>query len=102
MALITYPEKRLKELEGIENFIKETIGCRIESIKPPGILDGGDVLEVDSTIYVGLGTRTNEEGLRQLAEVFGPLGANVVGVQLGKVLHLKTAITTLPGGRFIG
>jgi len=30
----------------------------------PGPLDGGDVLEVGSRVYVGLGGRTNADGLR--------------------------------------
>ncbi len=32
-------------------------------IEPPGTLDGGDVLLIGSTIYVGDSTRTNAEGI---------------------------------------
>ena len=42
-------------------------GYRVERIDEPGTLDGGDVLKVGSTVYVGLRDRTNEAGARQLA-----------------------------------
>ena len=37
------------------------------AIAAPGTLDGGDVLRLGRTLYVGLSTRTNEDGARQLA-----------------------------------
>ena len=65
-ALITRPgnEARTGEIEGIENFLKEKIGCSIKQIQAPGTLDGGDVLKVGNIIYVGKSARTNEEGIR--------------------------------------
>lgn len=77
-------------------------GYRVERIVEPGTLDGGDVLKVDSTIYVGIGGRTNAEGVEQLRSWFEPLGAKVVGVPVTKVLHLKSAVTALPDGTVIG
>lgn len=77
-------------------------GYRVERIVEPGTLDGGDVLKVDSTIYVGIGGRTNAEGVEQLRAAFEPLGAKVVGVPVTKVLHLKSAVTALPDGTVIG
>ena len=70
----------------------------------PGTLDGGDVLKVGDTIYVGSGGRTNADGLRQLRNILGPLGATVIAVPgpLRKVLHLKSAVTALPDGTVIG
>jgi N-dimethylarginine dimethylaminohydrolase len=38
-----------------------------EHIEAPGTLDGGDVLEHGGTVWVGLGGRTNEAGMAQLA-----------------------------------
>jgi dimethylargininase len=77
-------------------------GYRIVTIAEPGTLDGGDVLKVGDTIYVGRGGRTNEAGIAQVAAAFGPLGATVVTVPLTKVLHLKSAVTALPDGTVIG
>jgi dimethylargininase len=75
-------------------------GFDIRRVEAPGTLDGGDVLKVGDTIYVGLSGRTNLEGVRQLA---GHLeGAAVVAVPVTKVLHLKSAVTALPDGTVIG
>ncbi|MEQ1873096.1 MAG: dimethylargininase [Ilumatobacteraceae bacterium] len=79
-----------------------SFGYRTVSIEAPGTLDGGDVLKVGNTIYVGRGGRTNEEGIAQLAEAFEPLGAKVMTVPLSKVLHLKSAVTALPDGTIVG
>jgi dimethylargininase len=77
-------------------------GYRVHHITEPGTLDGGDVLKVGSTIYVGLTGRTNAVAVEQLAEHLAPLGATVVPVPTTKVLHLKSAVTALPDGRVIG
>lgn len=77
-------------------------GYREVVIEAPGTLDGGDVLKVGDTIYVGNGGRTNQAGIAQLAAAFEPLGATVVTVPLNKVLHLKSAVTALPDGTIIG
>jgi dimethylargininase len=58
-----------------------------------GHVDGGDVLRIGSTLYVGLSTRTNAEGLRALAAIVGPLGFEVVEAELRDCLHLKTGAT---------
>ena len=80
----------------------EALGYRCVPIIAPGTLDGGDVLKVGDTVYVGLGGRTNAEGIAQLAAAFEPLGAKVVTVPITKVLHLKSAVTALPDGTIIG
>ena len=77
-------------------------GYRVRHITDPGTLDGGDVLKVGSTVYVGLTGRTNAAAADQLAAFLGPLGATVVPVPTTKVLHLKSAVTALPDGRVIG
>ena len=43
------------------------------SIEPPGKIEGGDLVWLDQTrCAVGLGYRTNQEGIRQLREMLGP------------------------------
>jgi len=43
------------------------------TITAPGTVEGGDFIWLDDkTAAVGLGTRTNEEGIRQLVELLGP------------------------------
>jgi dimethylargininase len=53
---------------------------KLAHITAPGSLEGGDVLRVDRTLYVGLSTRTNAEGLRQLAAILAPHNYKVVAV----------------------
>ena len=60
---------------------------------PAGILDGGDVLRIGDRLYVGQSSRTDAAGTRALAELVAPLGYEVVPVELGRCLHLKTAVT---------
>lgn len=77
-------------------------GYRIARITAPGTLDGGDVLKIGRTVYVGLGGRTNAEGIAQLRDLLTPLGAAVIAVPVHRVLHLKSAVTALPDGTVIG
>lgn len=77
------------------------LGLHAVRITEPGTLDGGDVLQVGRTMYVGLGARTNAEGVRQMREAVQPLGRRVIPVRLIDVLHLKSAVTALPDGTFL-
>ncbi|MFF7702415.1 dimethylargininase [Streptomyces lydicus] len=80
----------------------EALGCSVNEIRSPGTLDGGDILKIGDTVYVGRGGRTNADGVRQLRSAFEPLGARVVAVPVSRVLHLKSAVTALPDGTVIG
>jgi dimethylargininase len=103
VAVISLPgaESRRPEIEAAER-AAAGLGLTIERITLPGTLDGGDVLKVGSTVYVGQGGRTNAEGIAQLAAHLEPRGATVVTVPISKVLHLKSAVTALPDGTVIG
>ena len=78
------------------------LGLPVGRITEPGRLDGGDVLKVGTTVYVGRSARTDEEGIRQLRELVEPDGLRVVAVPVSKVLHLKSGVTALPDGTVIG
>ena len=103
VAVIARPgaDERKPEVAAAADTIA-SLGYRLVRIEAPGTLDGGDVLKVGDTIYVGRGGRTNAEGIAQLAAAFEPLGATVVTVPITKVLHLKSAVTALPDGTVIG
>ncbi len=102
-AVIARPgaDERKPETADAEKTI-EQLGYTINRITAPGTLDGGDVLKIGNTVYVGRGGRTNDEGIAQLRSVLAPLGAQVVPVPLTRVLHLKSAVTALPDGTVIG
>jgi dimethylargininase len=103
VAVITNPgsDSRKPETAAVEESVRE-LGCRTERITAPGTLDGGDVLKIGDTVYVGRGGRTNQAGIDQFAAIVEPLGATVVAVDVRKVLHLKSAVTALPDGTVIG
>ncbi|HEY4331021.1 MAG TPA: N(G),N(G)-dimethylarginine dimethylaminohydrolase [Ilumatobacteraceae bacterium] len=103
VAVIARPgaDSRKPETAEAEKVV-ESLGYSINRIRPPGTLDGGDVLKIGDTIYVGRGGRTNADGIRQLRAILTPIGATVIAVPLTKVLHLKSAVTALPDGTVIG
>lgn len=67
----------------------------LHRIEPPGTLDGGDVLSVGRRVYVGLSSRTNADGARQLEAILQPLGYTVDRIAIAACLHLKSAVTAL-------
>jgi len=92
--------RRRGEAVAAEQAVRE-LGLRVEHVKEPGTLDGGDVLQVGSTLYVGRGGRTNGEGINQLRRHVASRGRSVVPVPLREVLHLKSAVTALPDGTIV-
>jgi dimethylargininase len=102
-AVLTSPgaESRQAEVAAVRETVA-SLGLELSEITQPGTLDGGDVLKVGSTVYVGRGGRTNAEGIRQLRAIVSPLGYSVIAVPVEKVLHLKSGVTALPDGTVIG
>ena len=102
LAVLTRPgaPARRAEVAGVAQTVR-SLGLRTACIEEPGVLEGGDVLQVGDTVYMGRGGRTNGEGIRQLRSLLAPLGRTVVAVPLGNVLHLKSAVTALPDGTFL-
>jgi dimethylargininase len=102
LAVLTRPgaPARRPEIPGVAQAVGG-LGLRTAAIEEPGTLEGGDVLQVGRTVYVGRGDRTNGDGIRQLRSLLAPLGRTVIAVPLGDVLHLKSAVTALPDGTFL-
>jgi dimethylargininase len=92
------PERR-PEVAGTAKAVRD-LGLAVRTIDEPGTLDGGDVLRVGETVYVGRSARTNDEGIAQLAAALP--AKKIVSVGLTGVLHLKSAVTALPDGTLIG
>jgi len=60
-----------------------------------GHLDGGDVLRIGRTLYVGNSSRTDRNGFEALRQVADRLGWHVIEVPVRGCLHFKTAATYL-------
>lgn len=73
----------------------------IESINDPGTLEGGDVMMVGTTFYVGLSDRTNASGIEQFRSIVGKYDYSVIQVPLGDILHLKTGVSYLEGNMLL-
>jgi dimethylargininase len=95
VAVVTRPgaEARRGEIEPVATALAAARSLR--RIEPPGTLDGGDVLVVGRTLYVGRSRRTNQDGIDQLAAIATEGGYGTVAVDVDRVLHLKSAVSLL-------
>lgn len=73
----------------------------IELIQPPGTLEPGDVMMVGSHYYIGLSSRTDIDGARQLITILEKYGMTGSIIKLGKMLHLKTGVSYLEHHKFV-
>jgi len=64
-------------------------------MKEPATVDGGDILRLGKTLYVGLSTRSDVAGIAALEALVRPYGYDVRAVRLSGCLHLKSAATLL-------
>jgi dimethylargininase len=74
---------------------------RLRYLREPATLDGGDVLRVGRTLFVGLSQRTNAEAVKQLAPEVEPFGYRVSPVPVRGCLHLKSAASWLGTDRVL-
>lgn len=74
----------------------------LERIELPATIEGGDILRIDHRLFAGLSSRTNAEGVRQLAAVLAPYGYEVFPVRVTGCLHLKSAVTFIGRNTLLG
>src|SRR5712691_5053327 len=63
----------------------------LKFLTEPATLDGGDVLRVGRSVFVGLSRRTNRDGIDQLGDLLRPYDYQVQPVEVRGCLHLKSA-----------
>lgn len=63
----------------------------LKFLTEPATLDGGDVMRVDRSLFVGLSHRTNRDGIAQLDELLQPYGYRVYAIGVQGCLHFKSA-----------
>lgn len=102
LAILTSPgtPSRANEPAGIEPELRKH-RAEVARIEPPATLDGGDVLRVGRTLFVGSTGRTNAAGIESLTRLAGRHGYDVRPVPVTGCLHLKTACTALPDGTLL-
>lgn len=93
---------RLSEPNAMANLFAQLDIPILGSIETPGMMEGGDVVWLDSkTVAIGVTYRTNSDGIRQFRELVAPAGVDVVEVPMvhwdgpAAVLHLMSIISML-------
>jgi dimethylargininase len=98
LAVMTHPGAASRRPE-VETVAEALAPYRpLQRMTPPATLDGGDVLRIGRTLYVGRSTRTNEAGIEQLHSFVEPHGYAVRAVPVDYSLHLKGTCSHLGGG----
>lgn len=102
VAVVTRPgaPSRRGEEDAVAAALQKFYG-RLESLRAPGTLEGGDVFRAGDRFYVGLSARTNEDGARQFTEILRRYGYEAIPVPLRDVLHLKTGVSYLEHNRLL-
>jgi dimethylargininase len=98
LAIITRPGAESRRAETLSMAALLAGFRKLTYIQAPATLDGGDVLVVGRTLYVGRSGRSNPAGIAQLAKAVEPHGYAVAAVELKGCLHLKTAATLVAPG----
>ena len=62
----------------------------LKFLPPQTSLEGGDVIRIGRTLFVGVSTRTNREGVTALQSIFQPYHYEVRPVEVTGCLHLTT------------
>lgn len=97
-AILSRPgaDTREGEAQHMEAALREHGDVHV--MQAPSTLDGGDVLLIDDTFYVGVTARTNRAGFEEFRDVVKKHGYKAVAVPLEGGLHLKTEVTEpVPG-----
>jgi dimethylargininase len=75
----------------------------VAQIFAPGTVDGGDVCQTDDHFLVGISSRTNEVGARQLTRLLADLQctSSIVDIRGSRLLHLKSGLSYLGDNRMV-
>lgn len=99
---------RQKEPEMISKYFKSLNIPIIGKISPPGKLEGGDIVWIDNrTVAVGVGYRSNLEGIAQLKEILSDDVDEIIPVHLphwtgpSDCLHLMSNISPIDRDLFL-
>lgn len=102
VALLTRPgaESRRGEVAAVAAALEGRFP--VVHVAAPATLDGGDVLQMGGTVFVGRSSRTNDAGIDAVRAVASQAGLAVVPVPVARVLHLKSAVLEIAAGTVLG
>ncbi|MEE9519310.1 MAG: arginine deiminase family protein, partial [bacterium] len=89
-------ESRRGEQPGVAAVLEEYV--KIKWAEAPAIIEGGDVVHLGDHLICGVTERTNLEGVSQLRDW---LGVMVDAIDDPGIMHLKSYVTSLGGGRVV-
>ena len=99
---------RVSETESIKVFLKENDIPILGEISNTGKLEGGDIVWIDRhNIAVGIGYRSNIEGVKQLGEILSGIVKNIIPVPLphwngpNGCLHLMSNLSPIDYNLFL-
>ena len=92
-AILTRPgaDSRRPESESISRALAPY--RKLFTIQAPGTIDGGDVLVVGKSVFVGISSRSNNSAIEQMQTFLAPYGYSVQAMPVSGCLHLKSAVT---------
>ncbi len=95
IALVTRPghPSRRGETSAVADALTQHF--EVVTMEPPATLDGGDVLVLGRTVFVGASRRTNAAGIEVLGRIAFRAGHSTVPVEVDRGLHLKSAVNRL-------
>ena len=70
----------------------------IEKVQAPANFEGGDVLQVDNTFFIGMSERTNAAGAHVFCQSVSALGYTCHAISCGPSLHFKTDVNYIGDG----
>jgi len=85
--------RRLGEEQEIIKVLEPLL--QLHYIEEPGFLDGGDIMQADDRFYIGLSTRTNLAGSKQLHKIVSQYNYESISIPVCNLLHFKTGVNYL-------
>lgn len=92
IILSMFNQSRKGEKQLISGFVNDNFTV-IGDIEQPATIEGGDILRIANTFYIGVGNRTNIEGFTQIKSILNAEGFKVIKVNLSGNYHLKTQVS---------